>query len=139
MNQFLLFWSVAVFIFLLIELGHPGLFFFLSFALGALAALVVSFWFALPIQGLLFFGISFISFLLLSAIARKKSSSLHPTNVQALIGKRAIVIKEIQENNAGQVFIDGQYWSARAAHGSIAQGSTVVITAVKGCHLIVKT
>ena len=61
------------------------------------------------------------------------------TNVDALIGKRARVVKSIEPLKGGQVTINGQIWSARSHSGEVLSvESTVEVLKVVGCHLIVR-
>ncbi|MCD7885476.1 MAG: NfeD family protein [Lachnospiraceae bacterium] len=63
------------------------------------------------------------------------------TNVQSLIGERAVVTETIDNlAAAGQVQVHGQYWTARAAEqsGVIETGKNVIIEEISGVKLIVR-
>ncbi len=68
-----------------------------------------------------------------------KSAPKELTNVDALIGKRAIVVEEIDNiGENGAVKIEGKIWSARnfADSAKISAGEIVVIKAVSGVKLM---
>jgi membrane-bound serine protease (ClpP class) len=62
------------------------------------------------------------------ALARRRSS----TGVQALIGKHAQVVSELDP--VGQVLVEGERWGARATR-RVDVGSTVEILSVQGLEL----
>ncbi len=143
MKSIVLFWLVMSFAFLIFEMGHPGLFFFLSFFIGALSTAVLSIWVDSGIaQGALFLGTSALSFFVLRFyVARlfKQASKEKHTNVYALQGKRGIVVQDIERTKSGQVKVGGEIWSARAVDSSsMPAGTPVTVVAVKGVHLIVE-
>lgn len=61
-----------------------------------------------------------------------------PTNSDALIGQKGIVVENIDNIAAtGAVKIDGQVWSARSAEGeNIAEGEVVTVSSIEGVKLI---
>jgi membrane protein implicated in regulation of membrane protease activity len=143
MNSIVLIWLVMALVFLMLEMGHPGLFFFLSFFVGAINTALLSIWVdSWILQGLVFLGSSALSFLLLHfLVARliKQAHSQKHTNVYALQGKRGIVVHAIKPTSSGQVKLGGEIWSARALDdGAIGVGAPVSVVMVKGVHLIVE-
>lgn len=61
------------------------------------------------------------------------------TNSDVLIGKKAVLVDEITENELGSVKINGIVWSVKAENDeAIASGSEVEITKIDGNKLIVK-
>ena len=63
------------------------------------------------------------------------------TNSNRIIGKEAIVKKEISPNNAGQIKIEGDIWTAILDFpykNVIPTGSTVEITKIDGVKAVVK-
>lgn len=142
MTQQFFFWLAIAFLFLLGELGNPGLFFFISFACGALVSAVVSFWTAaLIVQMTIFLVITVISIILLrtllSSYTQVQIERHYYSNVDALVGKKALVIKTIKPDQAGQVRIQGEIWAARADI-EIASNTHVEIVAVRGAHVQVR-
>lgn len=63
-----------------------------------------------------------------------------PMNKNALVGKKGIVIKEIDNiNSKGQVKINGELWSAKSINNTIIpEKEYVTIESVEGVKLIVK-
>ncbi len=69
------------------------------------------------------------------------SKDNHPTNVYSILGKNAIVTKEIDNiKSQGQIKIDGDVWSARNEDGNelIAEGDTVEIIRIDGVKAMVR-
>jgi membrane protein implicated in regulation of membrane protease activity len=62
-----------------------------------------------------------------------------PTNVDALIGRRGLVLQDISRHDAGRVQIESRQWRARA-EGSvdIDAGKEVEVTAIRGATLEVR-
>jgi len=124
------------------ELISPGFFYCLSIALGTLPAAVGA-WFELSVvmQSVLFFLGSLVSFYLLYVCVRKnaRSDGHYKSVVDALPGKRGIVVEKLSRTDVGQVRVDGQLWSAQPLHEeSIEKGSTVIVLRVEGVRLIVR-
>ncbi len=101
---------------LVMELGHPGLFLFLSFAIGSLSALSIAF-FDLTISYQL---IAFISGTLLSWTLLRRFIRIQKTgyagSVHTLIGAQGFVTKRITMQHPGHVRIKNEEWLARASH-----------------------
>ena len=102
------------------------------FAGGALIACVLS-----------IAGVNLVSFLLLYSTRplalRYINQKTVRTNVDALVGKKARVTAEIDNDEArGTAMVSGQEWTARSADGSrIPRDTMVQIQAVSGVKLIV--
>jgi len=119
-------WLMIAIFFLLMEMGSPGLFFFLSFFFGGLLAAFSSLW-IMSIVGQII--VSFIG----------KNRSYEHTNVFALKGKRGFVVTHIGEKQSGLVKINGVTWAARCVHNnSMNVGDEVEVIDVRGTHVIVK-
>ena len=74
-------------------------------------------------------------------ITDKIKPKVTPTNVYSVIGKRAIVIQDVNiDKSSGQVKIDGDVWSAKAENPEeiIPVDSHVEILRVEGVKVIVK-
>lgn len=136
------YWVVAAGIFLLCEMGHPGLFFFLTCFFAACAGAAAS-WldYSITLQLAAAFIAAVVSFFaLLRYKDALKPKNVYRSNVYALQGKQGIVIKPIYELTTGQVTVQGQVWSAKALNEEfIPQGAHVEVVQVIGCHLMVKT
>jgi len=143
MDNLLFFWLVIAMFFLFLEMGSPGLFFFLSFFLGALMCAVSTFITdSLTIQSLIFLVGTVISFLFLHFWVKAKISKIgthEHSNIYALIGKVATVMKPIVPGSYGRVKILGDVWLARTLDDDIInEGQQVKIIKVQGAHLVVE-
>ena len=103
-----------------------------------LAALNAPLW----LQIVAFFVVSLILLYLTRPVAVKYfNKDRVKTNVESLIGRRAIVISEIDNlQGIGQVTVGGQEWSARSVKDDVQLpvGSVGVVRSVSGVKLIVE-
>ena len=133
-------WMAAALVFLIVEVGVPGLV-FVCFATGAVGAAIYAQIApdAYFMQTGIFAVISIILVPLTRKFAKKISSDSAPqSNIDALINQPAIVVKDIDPlEEVGQVRVQGEVWSARAAR-AIAIGSKVTIVSVEGNRLHVR-
>lgn len=136
-----IFWLVLLVILLILEIITLGLT-TIWFAGGALAAFLAAlagadFW----IQLILFLSVSFVMLFVTRPVAsRFINKNMTKTNAEGLIGRKAKVTAEIDNNNgAGQAIIDGQEWTARSIEDKviIPAGTIVTIVQIKGVKLIV--
>ena len=110
--------------------------------IGALLAMIVSFFTTnIIIQTAVFVIFSIILILATKPFVKrfvdvKKTN----TNVFSIIGKKALVIKEIDPINAkGQIKVNSEIWSAESENGEkIEEGSEVEIIRITGVKAIVK-
>ena len=137
-----LFWLIVVVLLVILEASTLSLT-CIWFAAGAAAALLTAllslgFW---P-QLILFTAVSAICLSAVRPMAlRHLNSKKTATNADRVIGKEALVIETIDNSRpAGQVRVDGQVWTARAAdvHTVIAAGTAVRILQIQGVKLIVE-
>lgn len=133
-------WIAIALICAALEMGHPGLFYFLSFACGAVVAGAISLF--CPESGmfqlLIFLAGTILSLILLRRIVTQNIETQH-TNTDALIGKRAMVIEVITIQAPGRVRISGELWLARTARGpALVPGQEVRVVAVRGAHVVVE-
>lgn len=144
MNQLFFYWLITAVLFLLFEIGHPGLFLFLSFSIGALFGAIISILGYPPsVQLLGAFGVSLASFLMLSLwIARRFKSEQrhsHRSNIDALVGKEGFVIATITQTQPGLVKIHGTVWSSKTVHGNeLSVGLRVSVVKIEGVTLFVE-
>jgi len=134
-------WLIASGIFFICEIITVG---FLVFWLGvgALVAMLVSFFTSNIIVQMSVFVISsglliFATRPLVNKINRK---DVVPTNVYSLIGKKAIVIEDIDwVTGKGQIKFEGETWSAKSKEQlNIPAGSEVEIVSIEGVKAFVK-
>lgn len=134
------FWVSLIVVFLIIEALTTQLV-TIWFAVGAGGALVAQLLHAPEwVQWIIFIAVSGVLLLATRPIAKRMKKKVQPTNVDALIGKTAIVSEAI-DNTAGkgQVKVGGNVWSARSLDGSkIREGEEAVVRTVEGVKLIVE-
>ena len=134
-------WLAALAAFVVIEIATMGLT-TIWFAGGALAALVlamldVSFY----VQAGAFLVISIVLLVSTRPLAMKFFNQKRvKTNVDSIIGKKAIVLTEINNlKGQGQVSMNGMEWSARAYEEGciIPAGAVVEVKEIRGVKLMV--
>ena len=116
-------------------------FFLGPFAIGALAATVVSaVGGGFVVSGLVFLAVSVVALATLRPIAKRH---LHlpaqlRTGTAALVGRTATVVDEVTEDG-GTVKLDGEIWSARPydEDSVIAPGSRVHVIEIRGATALV--
>lgn len=135
-------WLVAFVILIGIEAATMALttIWFAGGAVFAFFAAVLGF--SIQTQLVVFLIVSFILLLFTRPFAmRFVNRETVKTNVDGLIGRKAKVIKKIDNNEpSGAAVIDGQEWTARSADEAVTipVGTHVVIKEVRGVKLIVE-
>ena len=112
------------------------------FALGALFAMVISFFVPnVVVQSVVFLISSTILILSTRKLVNKfiKKDAI-PTNVYSFVGKHGIVILDIDSNSGtGQIKVNGETWSAKSDEGvHIPKDSEVEIVKIEGVKAYVK-
>ena len=128
---FTVLWSVLLILFIIAEAITVQLV-SIWFAIGSLVALIANFCGANTLVQ--------AALLLTRPLVKKFSTpKIQRTNIDRIIGERAIVTEEIDNLRAiGIVKADGKSWSARSADGSIIPaGSVVEVQKIDGVKLIV--
>ena len=134
-------WLIIAGLFFIGEMITVG---FLVFWLGvgALIAMIVSFFTSNIIIQTTVFIVSSAILLLATKPLVKKFVDIKPTNTNAfsIIGKKALVIKEINSiQSSGQIKINGEVWTAESKNNEIIpEGSEVEILQINGVKAIVK-
>ena len=134
-------WLILAGIFVIAEIATVGfLIFWLS--LGSLCAMVTSFFTDnLIIQTAVFVVTSALFILCTRPLAKKleKTDNNLTTNAFSIIGKKAIVVKEINPTlGVGQIKVDGQVWSAKSnGKAVISEGTEVSILSIDGVKAVV--
>lgn len=94
----------------------------------------------LLVQIIVFLAVSIILIYFTRPLAKKKLKvGSEKTNVDALVGREALVTETIEPFCTGQARVDGLVWSAvsRENHSTIKSGTTVTINGIEGVKLIV--
>lgn len=134
-------WIAIGLMFLVAELGHPGLFLFISFFIGSLGAgLCALYGYSLLLQSAIFLITTVIAFFVLRSWIVNYETHVHRSNVYALQGKVAVVTAAIRPHEYGLVKVDGQIWRAQShAEYTLVEQQHVRIVSVQGTRLIVET
>lgn len=136
------FWLIAAGVFFIIEMATIG---FLVFwlGIGALLAMVTSFITdSILIQVVVFVVTSTILLIFTRPLVNKfiKVPKETVTNAYSIIGKKAIVVKEINNiEGDGQIKVDGEVWSAKSnTDETISKDTEVEIVEIDGVKAVVK-
>lgn len=135
-------WLVALVVFVGIEAGTLALT-TIWFAGGSLAAFFAAlFGASVHVQLVVFLTVSFVLLFFTRPFAAKFiNKGTVKTNAEGLVGKKARVTAEINNNlSAGAAALDGQEWTARAADEAeiIPVGQMVRVKEICGVKLIVE-
>ena len=134
-------WLIIAGLFFIGEIITVGFLVF-WFGVGAIVAMIVSLFTSNIIIQTAAFVISSTILLFVTKPFVKKFVDIKPTNtnVFSIIGKKALVIKEINSVHfSGQIKINGEVWSAETENDEIIpEGSEVEIIHIKGVKAIVK-
>lgn len=136
-------WLIAAVVFFIGEVMTEG-FCLLWFSIGALVAL----FFTLFTDNLIVLFAIFLSVAIILLLATRKltenflnSRKKVESNVNALIGKKAKIIEEIDQiEGFGKVKVNGEVWKAITEDSSVTfnVGETVIIKAIDGVKLIIE-
>ena len=136
MNWAAISWLAAMVVFLIVEAACPIHLVSIWFAVGALAAMIVS----------LFGGVAWLQLTVFCVVSGALLIGLWPfirkflnphltkTNVDSVIGSQGLVTVEIDNINAvGQVKLGGMEWTARSTSGeNIPAGTRIRVDRIEG-------
>lgn len=135
------FWLIVAGLFFVGEIFTLGFLIF-WFGIGALFAMIVSFFTTNIIIQTTVFLITSTIFILATKPLVKKFVDVKKTNtnVFSIIGKKALVIKDIDPiHSSGQIKVNGEVWSAETENNEIIkEGSEVEVLKINGVKAIVK-
>lgn len=135
-------WLIIAGLFIIIETFTSGFLIF-WFGIGALVSMIISIFIEdIFIQTIIFIISSVILIFATKPFVKKfTNSKTISTNINSLIGKTGIVVKEIDNlASVGQVKVTGELWSAKSIDNQIISENTKVeIIKIDGVKLIVKT
>ena len=139
-TAFMILWIVLLVVLVVVEASTVQLV-TIWFALGSLVALIANLLHASAwIQGTLFVAVSLISLAATRPLVKKFTKKTRvPTNADMVIGKRAVVVEEINNDLAsGLVKVGGVTWTARTSDSSVMpEGTDAVVEKIEGVKLIV--
>ena len=133
-------WLIIAGLFFIVEIITTGFLTF-WFGIGAIIAMILSLFVSnIIIQTTIFLISSTILVFLTKPLAQKFfKTDLKKTNAFSIIGKDAIVVKDIKKSSVGQIKIYGEVWTAESENGEEIQKNTnVKIIAIDGVKAIVK-
>lgn len=135
------FWLAAAIIFIIIEGITMGLT-TIWFAAGAVAALAAALLSAgTPVQVVIFFAVSILLLVFTRKLFVKKlKTGTEKTNVDALIGKGAVVISAIKPFEPGVIKLGGQEWTAvlEDSQETLEEGAEVKVIGIEGVKAVVR-
>jgi membrane protein implicated in regulation of membrane protease activity len=134
-------WLVIGLLCLIIEiLPPPTHFYFLCLSLGALAASITAFFFKPLWLPFVIFAVTSVALIpLLIPLARFLfTPKPHPSNVDALVGEKALVIATVGPKAAGQVKVHGEAWRAFSEQETFEKDEWVRVDRVEGTHVVVR-
>lgn len=135
------FWLIVAGLFFVGEIFTLGFLIF-WFGIGALFAMIVSFFTTNIIIQTTVFLITSTIFILATKPLVKKFVDVKKTNTNVfyIIGKKALVIKDIEPiHSSGQIKLNGEVWSAETENDEIIkEGSEVEVLKINGVKAIVK-
>ena len=111
------------------------------FAIGALGAMLVAFIIdSFMIQLLVFLAVSLILVATTRKVAMDKLKiGRIKTNIDELIGKEAVVVKEIRPYTTGEVKLDGKVWRAMSESKQVYKVDEIVtVLRIEGVTIIIK-
>ncbi len=134
-------WLIIAGLFFVGEIATVGFLIF-WFGVGAIIAMLVSFFTSNIIIQTTIFVISSTILIFATKPFVKKFADVKKTNtnVYSIIGKTALVIKTIDPiHSVGQIKINGEVWTAESENNQVIdEGSEVEILEIKGVKAIVK-
>ena len=137
----LIFWIVLLVVLIIVEAVTAQMV-TIWFAAGAAAAIVAELLNAqVWVQWIVFIVVSAITLIATRPLVRKLTKTkVQPTNADRCIGQTAVVIEEINNvDGKGQVHVNGVYWTARSADGTVfKKDERVTVEKIDGVKLIVK-
>lgn len=133
-------WLIGAVVCVIIEiLPPPTHFFFLCVALGALAASITSFFSSTGWLPWAVFAVTSIALTpMLIPLARFLfTPKPHASNVDALVGEKALVIERIDSKTPGVIKVHGEKWRAFSEE-TLEKEDWAQIVRVEGAHVVVR-
>jgi membrane protein implicated in regulation of membrane protease activity len=134
-------WLMAAAVCVIVEiLPPPTHFFFLCVGIGALAASIVAYFFAAAwIPWGVFCVVTVALVPMLIPLARFLfTPKPHASNVDAMIGEKALVLEEVHPKMPGLVKVKGESWRAISEADSFRKDEWAQVVRVEGTSLIVR-
>lgn len=134
-------WIVAGVVLCIAEMFTPG-FFLASCGIGAIGAgIIAACRLSLAWQLVIFCVVTVLAFVLLRPLLKRfHQDDGEATGVDALVGKEALVLQDIDNlKNQGRIKVGGEDWKALSVDDStFAKGTTVIVDHISGVTAYVK-
>ena len=143
MQEMSLIWLAAAIVFAVIEAVSYQLvsIWFTGGCVAALIAVIINPSMPLTVQMIICVAVSAALLIATRPLVKKLlNGKPEPTNVDALIGKTAVVTDTVDNiNSQGEAQVDGKLWTARSADNTVIEKDSIVtVEKVDGVKLIVK-
>ena len=135
------YWLIACVAFVILEiLPPPTHFFFVCMAFGALAGAVAAVFSTLAwLPWVVFAVVSVALTPLMIPLARFLfTPKAHASNVDALIGQKALVVETVDPKQAGTVKVGGEKWRAVSLEERFEKDTWVTVDRIEGASVIVR-
>jgi len=135
------YWLVACVAFVILEiLPPPTHFFFVCMAFGALGASIAALFSSLSWLPWIVFAATSVALtpLMIPLAKFLFTPKPHASNVDALIGQKALVTEVISMNSPGVVKVNGESWRAVSEEGKFNIDEWVVVEKIEGASVIVR-
>ncbi len=135
------YWLIACVAFVILEiLPPPTHFFFVCMAFGALGASIAALFSTLPWLPWVVFAVTSVALtpLMIPLAKFLFTPKPHASNVDALIGQKALVTEAIRPGAPGVVKVHGESWRAVSEESVLAVDDWVVIEKIEGASVIVR-
>ena len=135
------YWLIACVAFVILEiLPPPTHFFFVCMAFGALGAAIAAVFFtAAWLPWIVFAVVSVALTPLMIPLAKFLfTPEPHASNVDALIGQKALVVEAVDPKQAGTVKVGGEKWRAVSQSERFEKDTWVEVVKVEGASVIIR-
>ncbi len=112
------------------------------FVIGAVCAAVTTFFTdSLPVQLLVFAGVSLLALIITRPLVRrfKQKNKIISTNADRVIGETGVLLTDLTDRDCvGQIKVGGAVWSAKCDNPPLKKGDRARVLAIEGVKLIVE-
>ena len=135
------YWLIACVAFVILEiLPPPTHFFFVCMAFGALAGAVAAVFSTLAWLPWVVFAVVSVALtpLMIPLAKFLFTPKTHASNVDALLGQKALVMETVDPKQAGTVKVGGEKWRAVSLHERFEKDTWVEVERIEGASVIIR-